>query len=258
MNSLCIVDSPIVVEMELSQFNCPKQTQIVVEATSSIGALILLVAIILMLIYIKQDELKILIFAKLSIRWKEQKEIKSAAYDAYILYSDKDCHWAHEVLLIGLRNQGFSTFDKNRDSQPGYVLEEQLDKAFQTSHRVIVVLSKNLLTDDEALSQFYRADAHGKLRDRKRYIIMIKLGDSANDPLCDQVELYNTFARYLTTDYYVDVRNPQFWRRLFYWMPRPSLPVLPSSTMSIDRNSNEQDLNSDSTMVNEITPLLCN
>ena len=235
---ILISDTPVLIELDSTRFDqCPSEASeraLYIKVTTPIGVVVFTVVIAAAIMYKKRDELQILLFAKLSIRWTRQEEIPAARYDAYILYSDVDYYWVQETLLVGLRNHGFSTYDRNRDGNIGYMLAEQLDEAFQNSHRVLVILSNNFLQDEDALSQFYRADSHGNQRGKNRYIIMIKKGDATNDILCEDDVLYNTFARYLTTDYYVDVKSAQFWRKLFYWMPVPSLPILPDSTMHLE------------------------
>lgn len=155
--------------MDSKVFLCPRQGDEVL--FGSLVAVAMTIVIVTIISYKKREDIKLLLFAKLAIRpFYSQAEIHTSRYDAYTMYSDLDYEWARNVLAEGLRRKGFRVYDKNEHSDFG-TIADQIEEAMNLSHRIIVVLSKNFLNDQEMINEFYRADTHDKDRGTSRYII---------------------------------------------------------------------------------------
>jgi tetratricopeptide (TPR) repeat protein len=74
------------------------------------------------------------------------------AYDVFISYSPQDAAWVHGELLAWLENQGYRVCIDMRDFMPGAPLVEEQQRAIETSHRTLLVLTLPYL--DSAWSAF--------------------------------------------------------------------------------------------------------
>lgn len=221
------LDIPIV-ELEGNDFGClSSQVSSILTATLAAG-IVDAIVIVTIFLFSYRDFIKIILFDKLSLRlFDKQREIEDAKCDVYLLYASQDYYWAQQTLLVGLERKGFRVFDPNRNIDPGTLTTLMVEHALSKSHRTIVLLSRQLFEDEQALAVFHRAETHQDLRLKKRYLVILAVDTS--DRYLDNIptHLSETFERYLRANHFISIHSFQFWARLFYMLPQvPSPPDL--------------------------------
>ena len=227
-----------------------------------ITALILLTIILLCFVYYYRFEITVIIFEKLNWHpFDKQDEGLGKIYDAYLMYCDSDHKYAQNTILKGLEKKGYRKADHQRERELGALTEEETAKFLEQSHRVIVVVSQNVLSDTKVMHDFYRAESQGKARGKKRFIIMVVMHDKLN------FGNHPVFLYYINTNYFIKATSNRFWPRLFYWLPQQQCdddlpaPIVDCSRMTEDHplteyNSISVDHQQDSGEPSESSPLL--
>lgn len=75
------------------------------------------------------------------------------------MFCDSDYKYAQNTILKGLEKKGYRLEDHLRKRELGALTEEEIAKFLGQSHRVIVVVSQNLLSDTKVMHDFYRAES---------------------------------------------------------------------------------------------------
>ena len=201
-----------------------------------ITALILLTIILLCFVYYYRFEITVIIFEKLNWHpFDKQDEGLCKIYDAYLMYCDSDHKYAQNTILKGLVKKGYRIADHLRERELGALTEEETAKFLGQSHRVIVVVSQNLLCDTKVMHDFYRAESQGKAHGKKRFIIMVVMHDKLN------FGKHPVFLHYINTNYFIKVTSNRFWPRLFYWLPQKQCDDLPAPIENIPQLQLNQD-----------------
>lgn len=209
--------------MESQHFTCFSSQLSQIFTALEIGCILISIAMINIYLFTYRDYMKLILFDKLSLRiGSKQNEIKVADYDVYLLYADQDYYWTQHFLLTGLERKGFRIFDFNRDAISGTSRVETIECALSESHRVVVVLTPLLCEDADALTVFYRAEAHQDTRLNQRYIIILTMDKKQRWSIPEDV--LQIFEKYLITSISIHVNSSRFWSQLLYILPDPPRP----------------------------------
>ena len=207
--------------MDRANFRCPRDIAIAVSISSCATFLIALA-----IVYIFRLDIQILLFEHFNIRPFYGAKDKRTDFntDAYLLYNDKDEHFA-EVLLKDLEKEGYQVYCPAADPNYGRCSVEVRSEKLDQTHRVLVVLSQAFVDSEESMRQFVHANEH---RDsstiRDRFFVFISLDQNIN------IGENSILKSYIRTRTYIQFKNN--YKRLMtilrYWLPNPvQLPTAP-------------------------------
>lgn len=171
-------------------------------------------------LFFYRRELRVWIYSRCGLRmcYKatafEEEQDRDRLFDAYVSYSVKDDAFVTQMLAPGLES-GDPTFRlclHYRDFNVSAYVADTIVEAVESSKRTIVVLSKNFLNSEWCRFEFKSA-LHEVLKDRRRRMIIILLGDISQRDLDPDLRLY------LKTSTCIEWGDRLFWQKLRFAMP---------------------------------------
>ncbi|KAL0276340.1 UNVERIFIED_CONTAM: hypothetical protein PYX00_003931 [Menopon gallinae] len=165
-------------------------------------------------------ELRVWIYSKCGLRmcYKttafEEEQDRDRLFDAYVSYSVKDESFVNQVLAPGLEQTDprYRLCLHYRDFNVSAYVADTIVEAVESSRRTIVILSKNFLHSEWCRFEFKSA-LHEVLKDRRRRLIVITLGEVPQRDLDPDLRLY------LKTNTCIEWGDRLFWQKLKFAMP---------------------------------------
>lgn len=181
--------------------------------TLGVFAVIVLVTLIL---FIFRQEVRVWFHSKFGIRLFQRKtdldhDDRDKLFDAFVSYSSKDEAWVAEVLAPALE-PNYKLCLHYRDFPVGAFLADTIVQAVDSSKRTIMILSENFIKSEWCRFEFKSAH-HQVLRDRRRRLIVVLLGQVPHKDLDPDIRLY------LKTNVYLQWGDKLFWEKLKYALP---------------------------------------
>ncbi len=184
----------------------------------AISALFFLgIMVLLMCVY--RDELRVWFYSKFGVRLfyptsEIEMDDRDKLFDAFVSYSAKDEIFVAEELAPILENGDppYKLCLHYREFPIGGYLSDTILQAVESSRRTIMVLSENFLKSEWSRYEFKSAH-HQVLRDRRKRLIVILLGDVPPRDLDPDLKLY------LKNNTYLQWGEKLFWERLRFALP---------------------------------------
>lgn len=179
-----------------------------------------LIILITLLIFIFRQEVRVWFHSRFGIRLfyrdttANDKHERDKLFDAFISYSSKDEAFVVEHLAPVLENEDpqYKLCLHYRDFPVGAYIADTIVQAIDSSRRTIMILSKNFIKSEWCRFEFKSAH-HQVLRDRRRRLIVILLGDVPQKDLDPDIRLY------LKTNTYLQWGDKLFWQKLRFALP---------------------------------------
>jgi len=186
---------------------------------STICTFVLCITMVCCVFYYRR-ELRIWIYSRCGLRmcYKatafEEEQDRDRLFDAYISYSVKDESFVNQVLAPGLEltDPRYRLCLHYRDFNASAYVADTIIEAVESSKRTIVILSKNFLHSEWCRFEFKSA-LHEVLKDRRRRLIVIVLGEVPSRDLDPDLRLY------LKTNKCIVWGDKWFWQKLRFAMP---------------------------------------
>ncbi|XP_034253236.1 toll-like receptor 6, partial [Thrips palmi] len=144
----------------------------------------------------------------------DEEQDRDRLFDAYVSYSIKDEAFVSQVLSSGLE-QGDPSYRlclHYRDFNVSAYVADTIVEAVESSRRTIMVLSQNFLHSEWCRFEFKSA-LHEVLKDRRRRLIVVLLGELPQRDLDPDLRLY------LKTNTVIEWGDRLFWQKLRFAMP---------------------------------------
>lgn len=144
----------------------------------------------------------------------DEEQDRDRLFDAYVSYSIKDEAFVSQVLSSGLE-QGDPAYRlclHYRDFNVSAYVADTIVEAVESSRRTIMVLSQNFLHSEWCRFEFKSA-LHEVLKDRRRRLIVVLLGELPQRDLDPDLRLY------LKTNTVIEWGDRLFWQKLRFAMP---------------------------------------
>lgn len=179
----------------------------------------LLVIIVTLLIFVFRQEMRVWFHSRFGVRLFYRasdidKNERDKLFDAFVSYSSKDEAFVAEELAPILENGDphYKLCLHYRDFPVGAYIADTIVQAVESSRRTIMVLSENFIKSEWCRFEFKSAH-HQVLRDRRRRLIVILLGEVPQKDLDPDIRLY------LKTNTYLQWGDKLFWEKLRFALP---------------------------------------
>ncbi|XP_022904047.1 toll-like receptor Tollo [Onthophagus taurus] len=171
---------------------------------------------LILFLFIFRQELRVWFHSKFGVRLFQhstdlERDDRDKLFDAFISYSSKDEAWVAEVLAPALE-PNYKLCLHYRDFPVGAFLADTIVQAVESSRRTIMILSENFIKSEWCRFEFKSAH-HQVLRDRRRRLIVVLLGEVPQKDLDPDIRLY------LKTNVYLQWGEKLFWEKLRYALP---------------------------------------
>ncbi|EDV97732.1 GH14531 [Drosophila grimshawi] len=194
-----------------------------------------------LLVFIFRQEMRVWCHARFGVRlfYNGQKDVdkneREKLFDAFISYSSKDELFVNEELapMLELGEQRYKLCLHQRDFPIGGYLPETIVQAIDSSRRTIMVVSENFIKSEWCRFEFKSAH-QSVLRDRRRRLIVIVLGE------VPQKELDPDLRLYLKTNTYLQWGDKLFWQKLRFALPDVSASSAASAAAAAAASSHVQ------------------
>ncbi|KAF9823254.1 hypothetical protein SFRURICE_000147 [Spodoptera frugiperda] len=192
----------------------------------------LLVSLVSMIIFIFRQEMRVWFHSKFGVRLfyrATDREDSEKMYDAFLCYSSKDEVWVTEELASMLErgDPSYKLCLYYRDLSAH--VTEKIRQAVESSRRTIMVLSENFLRCEWVRYELKSA-LHQVLRDRRKRLIVVLLGQVPQKDLDPDIRLY------LKTNKCLHADDRLFWEKLKFALPdvrnNPRCRGVPSPVVS--------------------------
>ncbi|KAH8242449.1 hypothetical protein KR032_006746 [Drosophila birchii] len=178
------------------------------------------VMICTLLVFIFRQEMRVWCHSRFGVRlfYNAQKDVdkneREKLFDAFVSYSSKDELFVNEELapMLEMGAQRYKLCLHQRDFPVGGYLPETIVQAIDSSRRTIMVVSENFIKSEWCRFEFKSAH-QSVLRDRRRRLIVIVLGE------VPQKELDPDLRLYLKTNTYLQWGDKLFWQKLRFALP---------------------------------------
>lgn len=177
------------------------------------------VIILTLLLFIFRQEMRVWFYSKFGIRLfyrntDMDKNERDKLFDAFVSYSSKDEAFVAEELAPLLENGDppYKLCLHYRDFPVGAYIADTIVQAVESSRRTIMVLSENFIKSEWCRFEFKSAH-HQVLRDRRKRLIVILLGEVPQKDLDPDIRLY------LKTNTYLQWGDKLFWEKLKFALP---------------------------------------
>ncbi|XP_059622525.1 toll-like receptor Tollo [Phlebotomus argentipes] len=181
------------------------------------GFVVIIVAILV--IFMFRQEMRVWFHSRFGVRLfyrasDTDKNERDKLYDAFVSYSSKDEAFVAEDLAPALENgdPSYKLCLHYRDFPVGPYSPDTIVQAVESSRRTIMVLSENFIKSEWCRFEFKSAH-HQVLRDRRRRLIVILLGEVPQKDLDPDIRLY------LKTNTYLQWGDKLFWEKLRFALP---------------------------------------
>lgn len=205
--------------------------------TTLLGFFILI--LLILIVFIFRQELRVWFHSRFGIRLfysnttAIDRHERDKLFDAFVSYSSKDEAFVIEHLAPKLENgvPPYKLCLHYRDFPVGAYIADTIVQAIDSSRRTIMILSKNFIKSEWCRFEFKSAH-HQVLRDRRRRLIVILLGDVPQKDLDPDIRLY------LKTNTYLQWGDKLFWQRLRFALPDAEITQCPNNiAMEMTTNS---------------------
>ena len=168
--------------------------------TSTVGGIALLIIATIILVYKYRWKIRSLLL-KLA-HWNSKKDDIEYIYDAFVVYSDEDRQWVHNVLLYEMETvRGMKLCVHFRDFIPGYDIDDQIVTAIDDSRKTLLILTKHFLLSDWC--QYEMRVARNKLqaegRDVVVPILLAELPEGLVNPAVKNLMREKSYAQWETS-----------------------------------------------------------
>ncbi|XP_023930343.1 protein toll-like [Lingula anatina] len=185
--------------------------------------LLIIVAILILLIYICRKELQVWIINR--GWWKANVLTNSAQrtykYDAYIAYCDNNYSIIRDHFIPRLEQKhGYRLFIRDRDSEAGQPIAENVANAISKSYCTIALLSNSAMESEWFPVEFELTHSLS-VEDKSRRLVIVKVGHLSKEALKTQ----KSIQLYLTTKTYLSWTDPDFWDKMHKILPDKPHPV---------------------------------
>lgn len=179
-------------------------------------AVFAVIVIITLIVFIFRQEVRVWFHSKFGVRLFHRtsdldRDEREKLFDAFVSYSSKDEAWVAEVLAPALE-PNYKLCLHYRDFPVGAFLADTIVQAVESSKRTIMILSENFIKSEWCRFEFKSAH-HQVLRDRRKRLIVVLLGEVPQKDLDPDIRLY------LKTNYYLQWGDKLFWEKLRYALP---------------------------------------
>lgn len=195
----------------------------------------LTVIIVILVIFLYRQEMRVWFHSRFGVRlfYKStelDRDDRDKLFDAFVSYSSKDEAWVAEELAPMLEHgdPSYKLCLHYRDFPVNALIADTIVQAVESSRRTIMVLSENFIKSEWCRFEFKSAH-HQVLRDRRKRLIVVLLGEVPHKDLDPDIRLY------LKTNTYLQWGDKLFWEKLRFALP--DVPNNQRSRSSI-RNSN--------------------
>lgn len=156
----------------------------------------------------------------------DDKNEREKLFDAFISYSSKDEAFVVEQLapILESGDTRYQLCLHYRDFPVGAYIADTIVQAIESSRRTIMVLSENFIKSEWCRFEFKSA-YHQVLRDRRRRLIVILLGEVPQKDLDPDIRLY------LKTNTYLQWGDKLFWDKFRYALP--DVPIQRNQLMAV-------------------------
>lgn len=174
-----------------------------------------------------RHELRVWVYSRCGLRMCYKatpfEEDRDRLFDAYVSYCVKDETFVTQVLAPRLESQ-FSLLLHYRDFNVSSYVADTILEATESTKRTIVVLSRNFLNSEWCRFEFKTA-LHEVLKDRRRRLIVILVGDLTPPEVDGELRLY------LKTSTCLHWGDSLFWQKLRFAMPDVDVTRRPRVTV---------------------------
>ncbi|XP_014259132.1 toll-like receptor Tollo [Cimex lectularius] len=171
------------------------------------------------LIFMYRQEMRVWFHSKFGVRLfyrtsDIEMDDRDKLFDAFVSYSAKDEAFVAEELAPMLEggDPSYKLCLHYREFPVGGFLADTIVQAVESSKRTIMVLSENFIKSEWCRFEFKSAH-HQVLRDRRRRLIVIVLGEVPQKDLDPDIRLY------LKTNTYLQWGDKLFWEKLKFALP---------------------------------------
>ncbi|XP_067006703.2 toll-like receptor Tollo [Anabrus simplex] len=185
---------------------------------ATLCAAVLVIAVIL-LVFIYRQELRVRFYSRFGVRLFYRSgdgnlDDRDKLFDAFISYSSKDEAFVAEELAPNLEHGDppYKLCLHYRDFPVGAFIAETIVQAVESSRRTIMILSENFIKSEWCRFEFKSAH-HQVLRDRRKRLIVVLLGEVPQKDLDPDIRLY------LKTNTYLQWGDKLFWEKLRFALP---------------------------------------
>ncbi|KAK0089180.1 hypothetical protein PV325_008626 [Microctonus aethiopoides] len=182
-------------------------------------AAFLVIVLLCMLIFIFRQEFRVWFHSRFGVRifyrnTEYDRDDRDKLFDAFISYSSKDEAFVVEELapVLEMGNPSYKLCLHYRDFPVGSFIADTIVQAVESSRRTIMVLSENFIKSEWCRFDFKSAH-HQVLRDRRRRLILVLVGDVPQRDLDPDIRLY------LKTNTYLQWGDKLFWEKLRFALP---------------------------------------
>lgn len=167
--------------------------------------------------YTYEKEIKVWIFSKHYLRFLvTEKELdRHLPFDAFVSYATPDEWFVVEELQPELEcgERSYKLCIHQRDWHAGDYIPTQIHRSVEQSRRTIIVLSPSFLNSFWGKKEFQAAYMKS-MKERCPRILIILLKD-----IGDVNDLDDEMRAYISTNTYLDWKDPKFWQKLKYALP---------------------------------------
>lgn len=177
------------------------------------------IILLTLVIFIYRQELRVWFHSRFGVRlFYKTSEIemddRDKLFDAFVSYSSKDEAFVAEELAPVLENGDppYKLCLHYREFPVNGYISDTIVQAVESSRRTIMVLSENFIKSEWCRFEFKSAH-HQVLRDRRKRLIVILLGEVPQKDLDPDIRLY------LKTNTYLQWGDKLFWEKLKFALP---------------------------------------
>lgn len=182
-------------------------------------AAFLIAMLLCMLAFIFRQELRVWFHSRFGVRifyrnTEADRDDRDKLFDAFVSYSSKDEAFVADELapVLEMGNPSYKLCLHYRDFPVGNFIADTIVQAVESSRRTIMVLSENFIKSEWCRFEFKSAH-HQVLRDRRRRLILVLVGDVPQRDLDPDIRLY------LKTNTYLQWGDKLFWEKLRFALP---------------------------------------
>ena len=184
------------------------------------------VCLLVLLAFVYRTPIRIWCHARYGVRLGVGRTAAASAaidaaklFDAFVSYSAKDDAFVQQMLATNLEygSPSYKLCLQHRDVPSGAHLSESIGRAVESSRRTVMVISHNFIKSEWCRFE-YKSALHQLLKNRRKCLIVILIGDIRRKDLDPDLRLY------LKTGTYLHWGQVAFWHRLRYALPDVTPP----------------------------------